>query len=157
MVHSELALVRRLPAALRRLVAAESGSVLIEAALVLPVVLAVAFGVVMTGRVVHAQIGVGAVAREAGRTLAQAPSAAEGLRDARSRALAVAGGHGLAAAELELVLEAGAFERGGTVRAEASYRVALGDLPLLGRLELTVRSSHAERVERYRSRRAATP
>ena len=123
----------------------------------IPVVLATCFGVVMAGRIVHAQIGVGAVAREAGRTLAQAPSAADGLARARSRALAVADGHGLDAGELQLVLEAGTFARGGTVRAEASYRVALGDLPLLGRLEVTVRSSHAERVELYRSRAAVWP
>ena len=150
-------MVRRAYQALLRPASGESGGVLIEAALVIPVVLVVAFGVVMAGRIVHAQIGVGAVAREAGRTLAQAPSAAEGLASARSRALAVADGHGLAAADLELVLEAGTFARGGTVRAIASYRVALGDLPMLGRLEVTVKSSHAERVELYRSRAAVWP
>ncbi len=142
--------------ALLRPAAGESGGVLVEAALVIPVVLVVAFGVVMAGRIAHAQVGVGAVVREAGRTLAQAPSARAGLVDARSRALAVADGHGLEAAELQLVLEAGAFRRGGTVRARASYRVALGDLPLYGRVEVTVRSSHSERVELYRGR-AAVP
>ena len=150
-------MIRRAFRALLRPAAGESGGVLVEAALVIPVVLSVAFGVVMAGRIVHAQIGVGAVAREAGRALAQAPSAAEGLADARSRALAVADGHGLAADGLQLVLEAGTFRRGGTVRATASYRVALGDLPLLGRLEVTVKSSHAERVELYRSRTAVRP
>lgn len=150
MVHRPLAWVRRL-------LADESGSALIETALVIPVVLVIAFGVVMTGRVVHAQIGVQAVAREAGRTLAAAPSASEGLEDARSRGLAVAGGHGLAADQLGLVLDAGAFERGGTVRAQVSYRVGLGDLPLLGHFEVTVSSSHQERVELYRSRTAAVP
>ena len=150
-------MVRRAHRALLRPAAGESGGVLIEAALVIPVVLVACFGVVLAGRIVHAQIGVGAVAREAGRTLAQAPSAADGLARARERALAVADGHGLAAAELDLVLEAGTFRRGGTVRAQASYRVALGDLPLLGRLEVTVTSSHAERVEFYRSRTAVWP
>ena len=145
-------MVDRARQALRRPASGESGGVLVEAALVIPVVLVACFGVVMAGRIAHAQVGVGAVAREAGRTLAQAPSAADGLARARSRALAVADGHGLAADELQLVLEAGAFRRGGTVRAIASYRVALGDLPLLGRLEVTVESSHAERVELYRSR-----
>ena len=142
---------------LRRAAAGESGGVLVEAALVIPVVLAVAMGVVMAGRIVHAQLGVEAAAREAGRTLAQAPSAASGLASARARALSVAGGHGLRAAELSLVLEAGAFRRGGTVRAEASYRVALGDLPLLGLISVTVWGSHQERVGLYRSRAAARP
>lgn len=150
-------MVRDVVAAVRRLLGDESGSALIEAALVIPAVLVIAFGVVMTGRVVQAQIGVQAVAREAGRTLAAAPSSSEGLEDARSRGLAVAGGHGLAPEQLGLVLDAGAFERGGTVRAQASYRVGLGDLPLLGRVEVVVSSSHQERVELYRSRTAAVP
>ena len=147
-------MIRRARRTLLRPAADESGGVLIEAALVIPVVLLVTFGVVTAGRIVHAQVGVGAVAREAGRTLARAPSAQDGLSRARSRALAVADGHGLEAAELQLVLEAGTFRRGGTVRATASYRVALGDLPMLGRLEVTVKGSHAERVELYRSRTA---
>lgn len=130
---------------------------LIEAALVLPVVLVVAFGVVMAGRLVHAQVGVEAAAREAGRALARAPSRDEGLADARSRALQAAEGHGLEAARVVLVLEAGAFRRGGTVRARASYRVALGDLPLLGLVEVTVAGSHQERVGLYRGRTRAWP
>ena len=146
-----------LEALLGRAASGEGGGVLVEAALVIPVVLAVACGAVMAGRVVHAQVGVGAVAREAGRALALAPSASDGLADAQARALAVASGHGLKAQELRLVLDAGAFSRGGTVRAVALYRVALGDLPLVGRLAITVRSEHAERVELYRSRARALP
>jgi len=149
--------VRNAVAAVRRLLADESGSALIESALVIPAVLVIAFGVVMAGRVAHTQIGVQAVAREAGRTLAAAPSASQGLADARSRALAVAGGHGLSADRLGVALDAGDFERGGTVRAQVSYRVGLGDLPLLGQIEVTVSSSHQERVELYRSRTAAVP
>ena len=143
--------------ALARPGAGESGGVLIEAALVLPLVLAVASGVVMAGRLVHAQVGVEAAAREAGRALAQAPSRAEGLASARSRGLAAAEGHGLEAADVVLVLEAGAFRRGGTVRARASYRVALGALPLLGPIEVTVTGSHQERVGLYRARTQALP
>ena len=137
--------------------AEESGSVLIEAALVLPVVLLVAAGVVMAGRVAHARIGVEAVAREAGRALAQAPSAAQGLRDARTSALAAARGYGLDETAVVLELDAGSFARGGTVRARASYRVELSDLPLLGATGVTVTASHAERVELYRSRARALP
>ena len=150
-------MARRAAAALLRPGAGESGGVLVEAALVLPLVLAVASGVVMAGRLVHAQVGVEAAAREAGRALAQAPSRAEGLAEARSRALSAAEGHGLRPAEVVLVLEAGAFRRGGTVRARASYRVALSDLPLLGLIEVTVSGSHQERVGLYRSRTQARP
>ena len=148
-------MVRRVVATLRRLHADESGSALIESALVLPAVLVIAFGVVSVGRVAHAQIGVQAVAREAGRTLASAPSASEGIADGQARAIAVADGHGLSTERLGVALDAGDFERGGTVRVQVSYRVGLGDLPLLGQIEVTVSSSHQDRVELYRSRTAA--
>ena len=137
--------------------AGSAGSVLIEAALVLPVLLVIASGVVMAGRVAHARIGVEAAAREAGRALAQAPSAGSGLREARSRALDAARGYGLDAASLTLELDAGSFARGSTVRARAACRVELWDLPLLGRAAVTVAASHEERVELYRSRTGAVP
>jgi len=148
---------RRLTRTVRRVLGEDSGSALLEAGLVLPALLVIAFGVVMTGRVVQAQIGVQAVAREAGRTLAAAPSAPEGLDYAGLRALAVADGYGLAVGRLGVTLDAGTFDRGGTVQAQASYKVALGDLPLLGVLEVTVTSSHQERVELYRSRTVLSP
>lgn len=150
-------MIREWISKLRQALAVESGSALIETALVIPVVLVLVAGIVMTGRVAHAQIAVQSVVREAGRTLAVAPSASEGLTAAEARALAVANGHGLSTEQLDLVIDAGDFTRGGTVRTEASYPVALGDLPLLGALEVTVSSSHEERIELYRSRTAVSP
>ena len=147
-------MVRSVARLLRSLLGDQSGSVLVEAALVIPAVLTITFGVVMTGRVAQAQVGVTAVVRESGRTLATAPSAQDGLREARLRALSTAEGHGLRSDALVLELEAGAFRRGGSVSARASYPVALGDLPLLGRVSVTVTASHTERIERYRSRTA---
>lgn len=145
------------PRRLRALLTDQSGSALIEAALVLPVLLVLIAGIVMTGRVAHAQIAVQSVAREAGRTVAVASSMTEGLAAGETRALAVGAGHGLAINELDISIDAGAFERGGTVRVGASYAVALGDLPLLGELAVTVSSSHEQRIDLYRSRTAATP
>ncbi|MGE3857708.1 MAG: TadE/TadG family type IV pilus assembly protein, partial [Dehalococcoidia bacterium] len=58
----------RPPAPFRTLASDQSGSALIETALVIPVLLLFVVGVVMAGRVVQAQIAVQAVAREAGRT-----------------------------------------------------------------------------------------
>lgn len=139
------------------MLAREPGSALIEAALVLPAVLVLAFGVVMAGRIAQAQVAVQAAAREVGRALAVAPSASAGLASGRERALAVAGGHGLAPERLVVVLDAGGFARGGTVRAQATYAVGLGDLPMLGRLEVRVASSHEERIELYRGRSAVAP
>ena len=150
-------MVRKRSIALRRVLGDESGNAMIEAALVIPVVLVMVFGVVATGRVVQAQIAVQAVVREASRTLAVAPSLQEGLPAAEARALAVAGGQGLTTARLQLTVDPGGFARGGTVRTEASYPVTLGDLPLLGLVEVRVSSSHEERIEQYRSRTAVLP
>ena len=78
-------MVRKRFVALRRLLGDESGNAMIEAALVIPVVLVMVFGVVATGRVVAAQIAVQSVVREASRTLAVAPSLQEGLPAAQAR------------------------------------------------------------------------
>jgi len=149
--------VARSRPSLRHLLGDQSGNALIEAALVIPLVLIFAFGVVAVGRVVHGQIAVQSVVREASRALAVAASADSGLTAAEARALAVAAGHGLETNRLQLDVDARAFDRGGTVRAEASYAVALGDLPLLGLVEITVSSTDEQRIEQYRSRAAALP
>ena len=46
------------------------------------------------------------------------------------------------------------IERGGTVSASVSYDIGLGGLPLLNAVDITVRSSHSEQVDPYRSREA---
>lgn len=139
----------------RRLAADEAGSTLVEVALVLPVLLVLVAGVVMVGRVTHAQVAVQSVAREAARTVAVAPSEIDGLVAAQTRTHSVAAGHRLDPERLGVEIDAGGFERGGTVRVEASYTVSLADLPLFGALAVTVRSAHDERIETYRSRAVA--
>jgi len=134
------------------LVRGESGQALVETAIVLPVLLVLAFGVVMAGRVVHAKIAVQAAAREAGRALATAPSEEGGLTDADTAARSAADGYGLSADGLSVALESNGFARDGTVTATVSYDVGLGGLPFIGDLDVTVSSSHSENVEPYRSR-----
>ena len=130
----------------------ESGQALVEAALVLPVVLVVVFGVVMAGRVSHTKVAVQAAAREASRALATAPSEQQGLTDARDRGQVVAEGYGLSEDRLTLDVSSDGFRRGGKATAEVSYRVPLGDLPLLKMVDITVSSTHSERIDLYRSR-----
>jgi Flp pilus assembly protein TadG len=130
----------------------ESGQALVEAALVLPVLLALVFGVVMAGRIVDAKIAVQAAAREASRSLATAPSEQQGIADAYEAAFSAADGYGLAGEDLEVDLDSNGFERGGTVRATVSYDGGLGGLPLVDALSVTVSSSHSEQVEPHRSR-----
>ena len=68
----------------------ERGQALVEAAIAIPVLLILVFGVVAVGRVVQAKIAVQAAAREAGRTLAVAPSEHDGVTKALEAARAVA-------------------------------------------------------------------
>jgi len=135
----------------------DSGQAFVEAALVIPVLLLLAFGVVMAGRVSHAKIAVQAAAREASRTLATASSEQAGLADAFATARSVAQGYDLSQDRLTVDVESNGFQRGGTASAEVTYQVPLADLPLLNRLEVTVSSSHSERIDLYRSREAVAP
>ena len=130
----------------------ESGQAMVEAALILPVILLIVFGVVMAGRLSHTKVAVQAAAREASRALATAPSEQQGLADARDRGQAVAEGYGLSGGRLTLDVTSNGFKRGGTAKAEVTYRVTLSDLPLLKMVDIDVSSTHSERIDFYRSR-----
>jgi Flp pilus assembly protein TadG len=131
----------------------ERGQALVETALVIPVLVVLAFGVVLVGRVVHATVAVQATAREAGRALATAASDSEGLAAGRERGEAVAAGYGLEAGRLELSLDSGGFARGGVATVRARYRVPVAGLLILSSAEVTVSSEHQERIDVYRSRK----
>ncbi|MCZ7576316.1 MAG: pilus assembly protein [Dehalococcoidia bacterium] len=132
----------------------DSGQALVEAALAIPVLLVLVFGVVAVGRVTEAKIAVQAAARESARALAVAPSEGEGIADALAIGEAVAAGYGLDGGRLIVEVDSGGFGRGGTVTSDVSYSVSLSDLPLLGFFEVNVSASHAERIDLYRSREA---
>jgi hypothetical protein len=128
------------------------GQALVETALVMPLLLMLAFGVVAAGRVAHGQMAVGAVAREAARIAALADTAAAARARGIARAREVSAGYGLDEGALDVRVEPGAFDRGGEVRASVRYVVSLQDLPLLSRSSVPVASSHRERIDLYRSR-----
>jgi TadE-like protein len=130
---------------------AERGQSLVEAALVLPVVVLLAVGLVAVGRLTAAQGAASAVAREAARAAAAASSAAEAQARGHERAQAVAEGYGLRRERLEVAIDSEPFVRGGAVRARVRYAVPLDDLPLLGWAPVTLESRDAERIGRYRS------
>ena len=129
-----------------------AGSALVEVALVTPLLLLLAFGVVGIGQVTQAQMGVSAVAREAARAAAIASSPAAAASRGLSRGEEVAAGYQLTNGSLQLVVDPGSLARGGQVRAQARYEVRLGDLPLLGWARVTVASDHVERTDLYGSR-----
>jgi Flp pilus assembly protein TadG len=126
--------------------------VLIETALVLPMLLFLAFGVIGAGRVTQARMGVDAVAREAARSAALASDAGTALNQGLARGQAVAHGYGLTNGTLQVAVDVGQFNPGDQIAASASYTVSFGDLPLLSWAQLTLSSTHLERLDLYRSR-----
>lgn len=146
--------LKRTRASRRWFLSNERGQALVEAAIIIPMLLLLAFGVVMAGRVSHTKVAVQAAAREASRALATAPSEQEGIAAALDAARSVAEGYGLSPDGLTVTVESNGFQRGGTATAEVTYRVPLGDLPLLDRVDVTVSSRHSERIDLYRSREA---
>ena len=128
------------------------GQALVETALVIPMLLTLAFGVVAAGRVAHGQMAVGAVAREVARAAALADTATDAQSRGVARGREVAAGYGIDDASLEVQVQTGAFSRGGEVRASARYEVSLQDLPLLGWARVPVASERRERIDTYRSR-----
>jgi hypothetical protein len=128
------------------------GQALVETALVVPLLLTLAFGVVAAGRLTHGQMAVGTVAREAARAAALADTAADARTRGVTRGREVAAGYGLDEGSLEVRVEPGAFSRGGVVRASVRCDVSLEDLPLLSSARVPVSSDHVERIDAYRSR-----
>jgi hypothetical protein len=63
----------------------------------------------------------------------------------------VAAGYGLGNGSLRLTVDASTFGRGGSVRATATYDVALDDLPLMGWIRVPATSAHDEPIDPYRS------
>jgi Flp pilus assembly protein TadG len=136
----------------RSVLTRHQGQALVETALVLPLLLLLAFGVVGVGRVTRAQMGVSAVAREAARAGALAGDPGTALNQAQATGQSVATGYQLTNGSFQLNVDLGDFNLGGQVQADASYTVHFTDLPLLGWAQLTVSSAHAEWIDPFRSR-----
>ncbi len=131
--------------------AGQLGQALVETALVIPMLLLLAFGVVGVGRVTQGQMGVSAVAREAARAAALADTVGDASTRGLARGQEVATGYRLTNGSLRLTIDPGGLARGATVRATARYDVALDDLPLLGWVHVPLSSVHLERTDLYRS------
>lgn len=132
--------------------ASQPGQALVEVALIVPLLLVLAFGVLGIGRVTQARLGVSAVTREAARAGALADEPGGAGRRGLARGQEVATGYGLTNGTLRLTVDPGALVEGGQVRAAASYEVAFDDLPLMGRARVRVAAEHRERIDLYRSR-----
>lgn len=124
-----------------------TGQALVELALVLPLLLFLAFAVVGAGRIAQAQLGVGAVARKAAR----AGVAGRSIGAGRSRGEEVARGYALTNGSLAVLVDGGRFAPGGQVTGVATYEVRFDDLPLLGWARIRVRGEAREAIDLYRS------
>src|SRR5438270_7051878 len=89
---------------------------LVELALAIPILLLLAFGVIAVGRVIDAQMGVSAVAREEARAAALANGSQEASSNGLERGQEVAGGYHLGNGSLQLTVDPGTFERGGEIQ-----------------------------------------
>lgn len=143
---------RRRRSMTKRFLTGNHGQALVETVLVIPLLLLLAFGVIGVGRVMQAQMGVSAVAREAARAAALADSPEEAVIRGLARGEEVATGYRLANGSLWLGVDPGSLARGTPVRATARYVVTLDDLPLLGWVRIAVASDHVERTDLYGSR-----
>jgi Flp pilus assembly protein TadG len=137
---------------------AQSAQALVEAALVLPLVLAVLFGTIALSRLVQAQTAVIAVAHEAARAGALASGQDDAIRRMRQRSDLVAPGLGLDPHAMVLGWDVTGFARpDGRVTATVRYTIDWHDLPLVGWTPApTVRAEHVEWVDPFRSGVAAT-
>ncbi|MGI9147425.1 MAG: NERD domain-containing protein [Chloroflexota bacterium] len=132
---------------------AQTAQALVEAALALPVVLALVFGTLAISRVVQAQTAVVAVAHEAARAAALGNGPEDAVDRMRRRVEVVAPGLGLDPGAIVLDWDVSTFAKTpGRVSASVRYRVDLGDLPVAGWVPVpTVRAEHVEWVDPFRS------
>lgn len=132
----------------------ENGNAALELILIAPVLLLLLAVTVAAGRTVQLKLDVQSVARESARVASTASDPFEAEHLARQRATEVANELALTPQRLDIVVEAGSFQRGTPIRVRASYRVELMDLPGLGLIPGTIElsSEHIEMVERHGSR-----
>ena len=109
--------------------------------------------VVNAWAVVDAKLAAGSAAREATRSYVEARSASEAGAAAQRAANEAIRGHGRQVERLGLRFVDGHFARCARVTLEATYRVPLLAVPVLGRrgAGFTVAARHSEVVDPYRS------
>ncbi len=132
----------------------EEGQAAIELVLVAPALLLALAVMLGAGRLLSTRAALDAVAREAGRSAVEAPDPRSAIQMGEQAASTAAAAYGLSPANLSVAIDPGTFARGGTVRVNATYRVGLGDLPLLGVgiRGVTLHAVHLEPIDPYKSR-----
>jgi hypothetical protein len=132
--------------------ARQSAQAMVEAALAVPLVLALLCGTVALSRLIQAHTAIVAVAHETARAGALARSPEDAVRQIRARAAAVAPGLGLDPSGVTVEWDLSSFEADpGQVLTSVRYPVDLGDLPLAGLApRMVLRAEHVEWVDPFR-------
>jgi Flp pilus assembly protein TadG len=130
------------------------GQSLVELALILPLLLLLAFGAAQFVRLALTKAGLDAATAAAAAAAARAPSAASAAAAGTTAFAGVAAGYGLDPAT-PVAIASGDFVRGGRVAASAAVAVDLGfsGIPALG-TRWRLDSSASARIEDWRSRAA---
>jgi hypothetical protein len=126
---------------------------LAEVALVVPLLVVIALGVVALTRIVQAQTAVIVLAHEAARAGALAADPDDAVVRMRHRVNEVADGVGLDSSAVDLQSDVSQYGRShGLVSAAVDYAVNLSDLPIIGWMPMAhVSARHAEWVDPFRS------
>jgi hypothetical protein len=127
------------------------GQAAIEAALVLPLILALVLGVFAVGVVGRTDAALLAVAQEAARAAATSATASEAAAHGIVRGQQVADGYRLTGATI--ILNASDFRPGGQVRADATITVWLIGISVFGPTQIALHHQHVEPVDPYRNLR----
>ncbi|HEX6547239.1 MAG TPA: TadE family protein [Candidatus Dormibacteraeota bacterium] len=126
------------------------GQALVEVALVLPIVFALALGAVSIVRLADARAGIDAATAAAASAAARAPDPTTAVSQGGAAFAAAAAGYALG--DPRLTLDLGTFSRGSTIHAYGTATVAMAaPVPGLPR-GVTLTSTAAARVESWRSR-----
>lgn len=131
----------------------QSGQALVEWAVSALVLLLCAFGLLAVGHVVGEYMAVRSAASQAAFAAARAPSSAAAASAGRQVAREALAGSGLR--DVQIAIDTGGFQRGGTLSATTSGCVSLAAFPVVSqalgscvRLRWTARAL----IEPYRSR-----
>jgi hypothetical protein len=127
---------------------------LVETALVIPMLLVMVLGVVGLGTLTHAQMAVSAVAREAARTGAMADTARDAHDQGVQRGYEVGAGYHLSRPPLDVQVDNTHFQRCGSVSARATYTYDFKNAPLLSWAHFKLQSNHTEPIDGYRDQLA---
>jgi len=128
-----------------------SAQATIELALVVPGLLLGLFLITAVGLVARADGEVAGVAVEAARAGALVSSVANVKQAANDRAAAVATSYRMTLEHLDVVVDAGDFRRGGSVRVEVNYQLPLDSVPLIGWGTIQLHHQAIEPVDSFRS------